>query len=58
MIPGEIKENMVNQVRKGMLDDYPYKYIIWDSGDLERLVESLPEECFINENINNEGEEL
>jgi len=49
MIPGEIKENMVNQVRKGMLDDYPYKYIIWDSGDLEGLIEALPENCFISE---------
>lgn len=58
MLPEDIKENMINQVRKGMLDDYPYKYIIWDSGDLEGLIDMLPEKCFINENINSEGEEL
>ncbi len=54
MIPEDIKENMINQVRKGMLEDYSYKYIIWDSGDLEGLVELLPENCFINENTTEE----
>lgn len=51
MIPKDIKEMMINQVRKGMIDNYSYKYIIWDSGDLEELIEMLPEECFISENI-------
>lgn len=60
MIPEEIKTDMINLVRKGMLDNYSYKYIIWNSGDLEGLVELLPEECFINEmkNVIREGEEL
>lgn len=62
MILEETKEDMINQVRKGMIDNYSYKYIIWDSGDLEGLVEELPKECFIsehvNENIEIEGEEL
>lgn len=61
MIPEEIKEMMINQVRKGMIDNYSYKYIIWDSGDLEGLVESLPKECFVSEyidrNVESEGEE-
>lgn len=62
MIPENIKEDMINQVKKGMIDNYSYKFIIWDSGDLEALVELLPKECFIKENtlenVNSEGEEL
>ena len=62
LIPNEIKENMVTEIRKGMLENYSYKYIIWDSGDLERLIEILPEECFVTDhkekNIEIEGEEL
>lgn len=58
MIPEDIKEDMINKVRKGMIDNYPYKYIIWDSGDLEELIEILPKECFINENLENEEQNL
>mgnify|MGYP004481793235 FL=1 len=50
-IPEEIKEQMINQVRKGMMENYSYKYIIWDSGDLDELIEIIPENCFANENI-------
>lgn len=52
-IPEEIKKQMINEVKKGMLDNYSYKFIIWDSGNLEGLVEILPDKCFINENIEN-----
>lgn len=62
MIPENIKENMIKQVKKGMIDNYLYKFIIWNSGDLEALIELLPKECFIKENtvenVNSEGEEL
>lgn len=52
-VPEETKNKMINHVRKGMLDNYSYKFIIWDSGDLEALVETLPENCFVNENTEN-----
>ncbi len=54
MIPEENKEDMINQVRKGMLDNYSYKYIVWDSGDLEPIIETLPENCFISEKTTEE----
>lgn len=57
-LPEETKNEMINQVRKGMLDNYSYKFIIWDSGDLEPLIETLPESCFINENLENSEEEI
>ena len=50
-IPEEINEQMINQVRKRMMENYSYKYIIWDSGDLDELIEIIPENCFANENI-------
>lgn len=50
MIPESIKKDMIQTVSKGMIDNYSYKYIIWDSGDLEPAIESLPENCFISEN--------
>lgn len=53
-MPKEIKNEMIQIVRKGMLDNYSYKYIIWDSGDLESAIEVLPENCFISENSQND----
>ena len=49
LIPNDIKEYMITEIRKGMLEDYSYKYIIWDSGDLEKFIEVLPKNCFIND---------
>jgi len=57
MIPESIKTEMIQTVRKGMLDNYSYKYIIWDSGDLEAAIEMLPEKCFISENSQEENSE-
>lgn len=53
MIPEHIKTEMIQTIKKGMLDNYSYKYIIWDSGDLESAIEILPENCFISENSQN-----
>lgn len=53
MIPESIKTEMIQTIKKGMLDNYSYKYIIWDSGDLESAIEILPENCFISENSHN-----
>lgn len=52
-IPENIKNDMIQTVKKGMIDNYSYKYIIWDSGDLEPAIEALPENCFISENSQN-----
>ena len=49
-IPEVVKNDMIQTVKKGMIDNYSYKYIIWDSGDLESAIEALPENCFISEN--------
>lgn len=49
-IPENIKNEMIQIVRKGMLDNYSYEFIIWDSGDLEFSIDRLSEECFISEN--------
>lgn len=58
MIPEDIKKDMINQVREGMINNYSYKYIIWDSGDLDKFVEVLPEECFDRNNIDEEEQNL
>lgn len=54
MIPENIKNEMIQIVKKGMIDNYSYKYIIWDSGDLEATVENLPKNCYIDENSQEE----
>lgn len=50
VIPENIKNEMIQIVRKGMLDNYSYEFIIWDSGDLESSIDRLSEECFISGN--------
>lgn len=50
VIPENIKNEMIQIVRKGMLDNYSHEFIIWDSGDLESSIDRLSEECFISEN--------
>ena len=57
MIPESIKKDIIQTVRKGMIDNYSYKYIIWDSGELEAAMEMLPEKCFISENSQEENSE-
>lgn len=55
-VPKDFKEEMINRVRKGMIDDLSYKYVIWDTGEIEELIEMLPDECF-TENPEEDEEE-
>lgn len=57
LIPEEISKAMINEVKKGMIDNYSYKYIIWDSGNLDYLIETLPDTCFFNEDNTNDKDD-
>ena len=56
-VPKDFKEEMINRVRKGMIDDLSYKYVIWDTGDIEELIEMLPDECFTENSEQDEEED-